>query len=158
MAPANRGTRNGFSLTDLLILVAVMVVIGTLAVPKLLRSRLAAGEASALDSVRAINTAQITYASRYPDRGFTCSLGTLAESNSTADRLLDSALAGGAKNGYRFSLTNCPGMPATSYLITAIPTVPNQTGVRVFCSDQTGIIRYAADSRSSCNTNSLPLE
>jgi type IV pilus assembly protein PilA len=158
MPPASPRKKYGFSFTDALIILAVIVVIGTLAVPRLLRPRLAAGEASALESVRAINAAEITYASRYPDRGFTCALGALAENGDAAGRLLAPALAGGVKNGYSFFLANCNGIPATSYLITAVPAAPNQTGVRNFCSDPTGIIRYTVDSGSSCTANSRPIE
>jgi type II secretory pathway pseudopilin PulG len=158
MLPASHKETYGFSLTDVLIIVAVIVVIGTLVMPRLLRSGLAAGEASAMDSVRLINTAEITYASRYPDRGFTCALSALADKSNSPDPLLDPALAARTKNGYHFLLSNCNGTPATSYLLVAVPTVPNQTGVRSFCSDQTGIVRYTADSATSCTANSRPVE
>jgi len=148
-------------LTDLLIGLAVILVVGALAAPKLLRWRLAAGEASAINSVRLINAAEITYASRYPDRGFACALAELAGRGADADpaaRLLDPDLAAGVKNGYRFLIARCDGVPATSYLVTALPVAPNQTGVRAFCSDQTGIIRYTPEGSAGCTPGSLPLE
>jgi len=158
LQPANHKKAFGFSLADVLIIVAVIVVIGTLLVPRLLRLRLAADEASALDSLRLINTAEFSYSARYPDRGFTCTLASLVESGNGRDRLLDPAVAGGVKDGYRFLLANCGGMPVTSYLVTAVPTAPNHSGVRSFCSDQTGILRYTADSATACTANSRALE
>jgi type IV pilus assembly protein PilA len=146
-------------LTDWLIITAVLLVIATLAVPRLLRSRRAAGEASAMQSVRLINSAEITYASRYPDRGFTCSLADLANpGGNSGPALADAALAGGTKKGYRFLVTHCSGEPAVSYLITAVPSAPGETGVRAFCSDQSGIIRYTSDSGTNCTANSLAIQ
>jgi type II secretory pathway pseudopilin PulG len=137
----------------LLIIVAVILVIAAIAIPKLLRPQLAANEAAAANSLLVISSAELKYAAGNPTVGFTCTLSPLADR-----RLIDPALAGGSKAGYVFSLAGCSGAPATSYLATAQPAVPGETGTRVFCSDQTGIIRFSPDSRLPCTTLSRPVE
>src|SRR5437016_10589859 len=98
--------QKGFSLIELLIVVAIILIIAAIAIPNLLRSRIAANEASAVGSIRTLNTAQVTYSSTYPDQGFTCTLtnfqppsGT-ASASSTAAGLVDTVLASGVKSGY----------------------------------------------------------
>ena len=70
--------KRGFSLIELLIVVAIILIIAAIAIPNLLRSRIAANEASAVGSLRTLNTAEITYNTTYPTIGFACSLGVLA--------------------------------------------------------------------------------
>src|SRR5512138_3640121 len=66
--------QKGFSLIELLIVVAIILIIAAIAIPNLLRSRIAANESSAVGSMRSINTAQVTYASTYPDVGYAITL------------------------------------------------------------------------------------
>src|SRR5277367_3433053 len=100
----------GFSLIELLIVVAIILIIAAIAIPNLLRSRMAANEASAVGSIRTINTAAISYNSTYGN-GFPPSLsavgttGTAAVSCTNAE-LIDSVLTGGAKSGYNFTLAH----------------------------------------------------
>jgi type IV pilus assembly protein PilA len=133
--------QKGFSLIELLIVVAIILIIAAIAIPNLLRSRIAANEASAVGSVRTINTAEITYASTYPNVGFAAlaSLGG-AGGTSAAAGLIDSVLASGTKTGYTLAVVPGSGTPVPSYTITANP-VSAQTGTRHFCSDQSGVIR-----------------
>ncbi len=144
-----------------LVMMPVFVIIA-IAVPSLFRSRIAANESSAVGIIRTINTAQVTYASMYPAVGYTCSLtdldGTGPAYSKKSAGLIDSVLAGGQKSGYRFILSNCSGSPVDAYQVTAEPIERGQTGIRVFCSDQTGVIRSSAtDSVADCLSIGDPL-
>ena len=138
--------QKGFSLIELLIVVAIILIIAAIAIPNLLRSRIAANEASAVGSIRTINTAEVTYASTYPDVGFAdlASLGG-AGGTSTGAGLIDSVLASGTKSGYSFTTSVTGGTPTTQYTINGDP-VSAQTGQRHFFSDQSGVIRYTTTS------------
>jgi prepilin-type N-terminal cleavage/methylation domain-containing protein len=137
--------QKGFSLIELLIVVAIILIIAAIAIPNLMRARMSANEASAVGSVRTINTSEVQYNSTY-GQGFATSLaalggaaGTCTASNTTAC-LLDSVLAGGQKSGYNFT---APGANNNqTYTVTAVPVAVGQTGQRAFFSDQSGVIRY----------------
>jgi len=156
--------QEGFSLIELLVVVAIILTIAVIAIPSFLRSRMAANEASAVVSVRTVTTAQNTYASTYPDLGFACSLASLGPSSdgsytTTAAGLIDSVLASGKKLGYLLTLdsASCTGNPVSAYIVTAVPLSAGQSGNRSFCSDQTNIIRYAQSGDCSTLTSS-PLQ
>jgi hypothetical protein len=149
---------NRFSLTDGLTIAAVILAITALAIPHWLRGRIAANEAAAVNSLLAISSAQLKYAAAKPDVGFACALPELANPALQTAAASDTALAGGAKSGYLFSITQCIGEPATFYLAVAQPAAPNQTGVRVFCSDQTGVVRFTPDVRVACTNASRPVK
>jgi type IV pilus assembly protein PilA len=141
--------QKGFSLIELLIVVAIILIIAAIAIPNLLRSRMAANEASAVGSVRTINTAEVTYSTTYPSIGFAnlVSLGGAASTcattaTSTAACLIDATLAAGTKSGYTFAATATGTAPSVQYTATAVPVVIGQSGQRGFFSDQSGVIRY----------------
>ena len=150
----------GFSLIELLIVVAIILIIAAIAIPNLLRSRIAANEASAVGSLRSINTVCVTYSSTYG--GFPPTLAALgpaggggAPTAANAD-LIDTVLAAGTKSGYTFT---CLGIDADgdargdTYSIVAEPVTRGTTGQRGFFTDQSGVIRAtpdgAADSAST---------
>ena len=156
----------GFSLIELLIVVAIILVIAAIAIPNLLRSKAAANEASAVGSLRSLNTAEVTYATTSPGTGFACTLGQLGGSGSgsatsAAAGLIDTNLASGEKSGYSFSFLstgNCTGTPALSYATYASPVTAGTTGNRYFCSDSSGVIQYNPNGAiSTCGTGTNPL-
>jgi hypothetical protein len=122
----------------------------------------ASNEASATSSIRAINTAQVTYAAMYPAHGFTCTLSDLGGMGGGAGAdehhamLVEPRLSNGRKNGYVFKLTNCNGSPATTYSVIATPTEAN-AGSRAFCSDQSGVVRSSTDA-ASCASSGQPVQ
>jgi type IV pilus assembly protein PilA len=141
----------GFSLIELLIVVAIILIIAAIAIPNLLRARLAANEASAVASLRTISTAETMYASTYPSIGYTCTLTDLGPPtgggavDSTGASILDNVLSGGQKAGYHFGLQDCAGTPKANYTSTAWPVTIGGTGTRAFCSATPGVINFSGD-------------
>jgi type II secretory pathway pseudopilin PulG len=134
-----------------------ILIIAAIAIPNLLRSKMAANEASAVGSLRLLNTAAAAYLTAYGT--FPPSLAALGPSSSpsaTAANLIDSALAGETKSGYVFSyyaVTDAPsGRGAERYIITANPIAPGSTGRRHFFTDQTGTIRWAVNRIATVNS------
>lgn len=158
----------GFSLIELLIVVAIILIIAAIAVPNLLRSRIAANESSAAGSLRTISTAAITYFSTY-QTGYPATLaalGTAATPSSTAADLLDSTLGTAAptKSGYLFALSGDGTAPFPGYWATATPQTANTTGVSTFCTNQKNVIRKSPagaaipGSSAACDTFGAALQ
>ena len=163
------GKQKGFSLIELLIVVAIILIIAAIAIPNLLRARIAANEASAVASVRTINTAEISYNSTYPTVGFAAALSNLgpggistacpAPPTTAASCLIDGQLASGTKSGYTFKATGTGGTPASTYFAYGNPLTANSTGVRSFCSVQDAVVRVAGTSAvSTCAGTETPLQ
>jgi type IV pilus assembly protein PilA len=160
--------QKGFSLIELLIVVAIILIIAAIAIPNLLRSKIAANEASAVYSLRAINTAQVTYfASWGIGYGPLASLSTpaagCAAATAAAACLLDSNLGGGTKSGYVFTSVAAGGAgtaanPNISFNSTAVPVAIGKTGQNSYCSDGSGVIRrdISAAVDNACATSGLP--
>jgi len=153
-----RGEQKGFSLIELLIEVAIILIIAAIAIPNLLRAKIAANEASAVGSLRTLNTACIAYSTSYGQYpAALANLGPISSggtASSTSADLIDSVLAAGTKSGYTFVYT--AGNSNQSYTITAKPIVAGQTGQRMFFTDQSGVIR-ADGSGSGANASSTPI-
>jgi type IV pilus assembly protein PilA len=154
--------QKGFSLIELLLVVAVILIVSAIAVPNFLRSRLRANEASAVASLRQINTAAVTYSITYPDLGFPAQLTALGGANpcsasSTQSCLIDDVLAQGAKSGYSFVWTGDGAVPSITFQVTGTPQTVGSSGQNMYCSDQTGVIHYDP-SGSGCTTASLVLQ
>src|SRR3954469_7171696 len=130
--------QKGFSLIELLIVVAIILIIAATAIPNLLRSRMAANEASAVGSIRTINTSEVTYASTY-GAGYAPTLAALASPASGACTataaqacLIDTVLGGGRKAWYSFYATAGAGPPPQSYPTHGTPITVGSTGQRSF--------------------------
>ena len=160
------GNRNsGFSLIELLIVVAIILVIMAMVIPSLLRSRIAANEASAVGSLRVLNAGEVTYSATY-DIGYTCALTALGppasgnSATSTGAGLVDSNLASGVKSGYLFTPGTCHtgtnGLVDT-YQWLADPVGPGTTGSRHFCTDQVFGLRVDPNSSANCLTIGTPV-
>jgi len=149
--------QKGFSLIELLIVVAIILIIAAIAVPNLLKSKMAANEASAAASSRTVGTANVTYSSTY-NIGFAGTLaqlgppGTAAASSSASD-LIDSVLSGltppatpPVKSGYSFTYTAVTAAPSSgtpngTFSLLSTPIAPNSTGNSTFCLDQSNVVK-----------------
>lgn len=133
------GSASGFSLIELLIVVAIILVIAAIAIPNLIRAKAAANESVSVASIHAINTAEIAYSSLNPTIGFSA---LLADLGPAGGGFLDSNLASGSKSGYNYTYVQVGAAPSSGYSINADPIVRSITGHRSFYSSQDNITRY----------------
>ena len=141
--------RNGFSLIELLIVVAIILVIAAIAIPNLLRSRIAANQASAIGSLRTINTAEESFQSTF-NMGYSSTLLQLGPpagggpATASAAGLLDSVMVSGIKSGYNFTYApqalDAQGR-YTGYTVNADPSQSGVTGTAHYYTDNSYVIR-----------------
>lgn len=129
--------KKGFTLVEIMIVVAIIVLLAAIAIPNLLRARLSANEATAIAAMRTISTAMESYRAAQSPPAYPASLAALIAPASDPP-YIDSVLGSGNKSGYTFTPD---GVGGNTYNVVATPQTPNVTGVRSFYVDQSGVVR-----------------
>jgi type IV pilus assembly protein PilA len=157
--------QKGFSLIELLIVVAIILIIAAIAIPNLLRARMAANESSAVASIRTVTTGEVTYQTAYPTTGYAAALvnlggalGAACVPSAATGCLIDSVLANNGnpansgKSGYSFTTGTgtVAGGVNVGYTVSAVPLTINQTGIRAFCAEEDAVVRV--DPAGACST------
>lgn len=157
-----RSSEAGFTLVELLIVMSVILIIASLALPKLMNVLRTANETSAITSLRTLNSMEGQYMTAYPTHGFACSLASLGGKPNSglptpeAAQLINEDLSSGSKSGYTFSIT-CGAKNTinnqdqfNSYTITAVPNSLGHSGNRGYCTDESGVIHYDPKGGTNC--------
>jgi len=148
--------QKGFSLIELLIVVAIILIIAAIAIPNLIKSKMAANEASAVGSLRTITTGNIAYSTACPSVGFASALANLNTGTgcTQAANEIDNALTSGTKSGYSFNGYTATGTPATQFSVNADP-LTTSSGTRHFFVDESGVIRSNSTAAAGNTDNAL---
>jgi len=156
---------NGFTLMELLIVMAIIAILMLIAIPTVGSLKKKANDLSAVQSIHTIMNAESMYDSNYPTNGFACSITALGGDpksgapTTTAAQLIQPDLASGVKSGYIFTITNCTKVNQggsdriTGFQVTAVPLTVGQTGDRSFCGDQSGSIKFDPAGGTNCSQN-----
>jgi prepilin-type N-terminal cleavage/methylation domain-containing protein len=160
----------GFSLIELLMVVAVVLIVAAIAVPKYVSAKMAANEGSAVACMRAITSGFVMYTTTYPSVGYPASLTDLSDGGTpgnclpsvvptaTAACIIDSNLASGTKSGYTFTyIQDTSSVPSAGYALNADPISRNVTGKRSFFTNVPGIIHWNASASATVSDPSIPM-
>ena len=157
-----RKSEFGFTLVELLIVMSVILILMTLAIPAMQSVVRRGNETSAIASLRMLNEMEGQYNSTYPQHGFACSLQALGGKTGSgtptpeAAQLVSEDLASGNKSGYTFTITGCNKTTINnieqynSYQINAVPNSVGHSGNRGFCTDENAQIRYDSKGGTNC--------
>lgn len=158
------GKNKGFTLIELMIVVAIIAIIAAIAIPNLLRSRMSANEAGAAGAMRTLSTAETQFqiaAFLDANGDGTGDYGSLAnlmnpDGAGASPPFVDTVLGTGVKQGYTYTVVTVPGGAAASptYTIQSTPSVPGKTGYRRYFVDETGVIRFTGDGTAATVTSS----
>lgn len=155
-------TPNGFTLMELLIVIAIILILMLMAIPTIGSLKKKANETSAINSMKVITSAEMQYESSYPTTGYACSLQALGGDpasgapSASGAQIIQQDLASGIKSGYIFTIGNCTKVSVngqdrfTGYEVTAVPETVGKTGDRGFCSDQFGNIKQDPAGGTNC--------
>jgi prepilin-type N-terminal cleavage/methylation domain-containing protein len=159
--------QRGFTLIELLIVIAIILVIAAIAIPNLMRSKMAANEASAVASLRMVVTAEASYSTSYPNLGYASTLAELGpvtgggSPSSAGAALIDNLVASGSKSGYVLAPVAAGftgDIPEVGFEFSNTPATVGSSGQRQFCTNESGVLRYEQGG-SGCNpTTSQPLQ
>ena len=156
---------NGFTLMELLIVIAIILILMLMAIPTIGSLKKQANETSAMNSVQVIAKAEMQYESTFPSSGYACSLAALGGDPKSGPptpasaQLLQADLSSGIKSGYIFTIGNCTKVNLngtdriTGYQVTAVPETVGKTGNRGFCSDEFGTIKQDPAGGTNCVQN-----
>jgi len=138
--------------------IPIILIMAAIAIPNLLRARIAANEASAVGSIRTLVVAEVQYSASHPNAGYTCNLADLS-----GEGLIDARLASGQKSGYAFELLGCSASAESAanvkYRVVAYPLTRNTTGARALCADESGVVKTdEKGSPQDCMQNGTTLE
>ena len=140
---------SGFTLVELLIVISIVVILMLVLIPQLTSARIAGNETAARADLRNITSAELSYATSFPEKGFTCNFSDLTGG---ASSFLDKGLAGGAQAGYTFTFSGCTtkGGAVNYYQLVAQPQVVGKTGRASFCTDVNGSITSDPTGGTNC--------
>jgi type IV pilus assembly protein PilA len=152
---------NGFSLIELLIVVAVILVIAAIAIPNFIRSKMRANETAAVANMRTVSTGEVVYNTTY-GIGFSPTLNALGGNPTIPDAtqagLIDSVLSGGTKSGYQYTytvITTDANGNVIDYSVNADPSIPGTSGDRRFYTDQSAIIRFNTTATATSTDSAI---
>jgi type IV pilus assembly protein PilA len=154
---------NGFTLMELLIVIAIILILMLMAIPTIGSLKKKANETSAINSIKVITSGQLQYESTFPTTGFSCTMQALGGDpaagapSATSAQIIPQDLASGIKSGYIFAVGNCTKVSTggqdriTGYTVTAVPETVGKTGDRGFCTDQFGEIKFDPAGGTNCS-------
>ncbi len=140
---------SGFTLVELLIVISIVVILMLVLIPQLTSARIAGNETAARADLKNITSAELSYATSFPEKGFTCNFSDLTGG---ASSFLDKSLAGGTQAGYTFTFSGCTskGGAVNYYQVVAQPQVVGKTGRASFCTDVNGSITSDPTGGTNC--------